>query len=130
MWTSENLNLVVHTGLKSSLLVIDVDHRDGGLERYKAKLSRLPLFTDTFSVRTGSGGLHFYFNCYEDIPSRRDGIGKGIDICSNPTRGIITSYVIGPGSIHASGKKYRILSDLPFLAISKKQIDELRLAIQ
>jgi len=126
MWTAKNLNLVVHTGLKSSLLVIDVDHRDGGLDRYQAQMSCLPLFTDTFSVRSGSGGLHFYFECDEDIPSCRDGVGQGIDICSNPTPGIITSYVIGPGSSHVSGKTYEILNDLPFLTINQKQIDELR----
>lgn len=53
MWDRSDLNLIVHTGYRSNLLVIDIDHRDGGFETYLDELAGLALFQSTSAVATG-----------------------------------------------------------------------------
>ena len=94
-----NFNLLVHTGKRSSLVVIDVDLRDEGILSFE-KIKRLyPEIKKTLTVKTGSGGYHYYFNTSENLSSGCNILGPGIDIRAE--RG----YVIGPYSTHITGKK-------------------------
>ena len=63
-WTRYPLaNVGIMTGWRSSLLVIDVDVKDGkdGLARLRELEAELGPLPPTYTVRTPSGGLHLYF---------------------------------------------------------------------
>lgn len=130
MWDYPELSLIVHTGQRSKLLVIDVDHRDGGTETYAKELSDLEIFQSTFAVRTGSGGLHFYFRCFENISSRRDGLAPGIDICCDATERENISYVVGPYSKHISGGSYEPIGQKPITNITSNEIERIATKIR
>jgi hypothetical protein len=54
-------NVGVPTGKKSSLLVLDVDPEDGGLDSLKELEHAGGKAPKTARARTGGGGLHLYF---------------------------------------------------------------------
>lgn len=88
--------------LCTGLVVVDVDVK-GAVNGFHT-IERLGLkLPDTLTVRTGSGGVHYYF--------RADGFGQrplgpGVDI--RATNG----YVVGPGSV-VKGQAYVITNDAP-----------------
>lgn len=87
------------------LVVIDVDKPDAAI------LEKL-FASNTFTVRTGSGGYHFYYFSDTNLGNRIKIQGYGID-----SRGE-GGFVVGPGSRHKSGNTYDILAgddiqDLP-----------------
>jgi hypothetical protein len=99
------------------VVVVDVDrYKVGGaeaLEELEKVHGRLPA---TVEVLTGAGGSHCYFLADCTI-SFTDKMGKNIDLKVN-------GYVVGPGSIHASGRRYemeassdlfagQVMADLP-----------------
>ena len=59
VWWYNNLTaeIGVVTGQPSGLLVVDIDPRNGG----DASLEQLPELPKTYSVSTGGGGLHLYY---------------------------------------------------------------------
>lgn len=83
------------------LIVVDVDEgkKPGALAAYKAL--GYPI---TYTVRTPSGGFHFYFKADHDVSNSNAGFPEGIDI-----RGA-GGYVVGPGSV-AAGGEYEALDD-------------------
>lgn len=113
-WSEEQLEVMQEAGqldhgygvIVSGLIVIDVDARNGGVESYQRLLEDIPQVAGAgLIVETGSGGgsKHLYFRA-------PDGVGllqhhdkyPGIDFKS-------TGFVIGPGSKHISGNRYRLL---------------------
>ncbi len=108
-------NLLVHTGRRNRLVVVDVDVRDGGLTNFARLLDRAPELLSGLTVRTGSGGLHVYFRSSESWPSGLDVVAPGIDLRGDG------GFVIGPHSRHASGGIYSVehpegcsqIADLP-----------------
>ena len=89
-------NWALATGVKSGILVVDIDPKHGGNESLAQY--RMPL---TASVITGSGGKHYYFvHPKETIRNSNGRVGKGIDIRTND------GYVVIPPSKHASGDYY------------------------
>lgn len=113
-WSEEQLEVMQEAGqldhgygvIVSGLIVIDVDARNGGVESYQRLLDDIPQVAGAgLIVETGSGGgsKHLYFRA-------PDGVGllqhhdkyPGIDFKS-------TGFVIGPGSKHISGNRYRLL---------------------
>ena len=89
------------------LLVIDVDARNGGVDSYTKLVAAIPeIAAAGLIVETGSGGgsKHLYFSLHEPIPLMQHlPAYTGIDFKSS-------GYVVGPGSIHASGTKYKVLT--------------------
>lgn len=95
---------------KSGLIVLDVDQRDGkpgphtliGLELLHGDLP------PTLTVRTPSGGKHYYFRETERVKHRAlvgvHGFGEGIDS---------TNYVVAFGCALADGGRYQVMSDAP-----------------
>lgn len=93
------------------LAVIDCDTQ----ELKEAISKSLP---ETFTVKTGGGGTHFYYLCKE--------LKKKIVLQINDKHfGEVQSQgtqVIGGNSTHPNGNKYEILKDLPIIELSKEQL--------
>lgn len=102
-----NYGVALHAGD----IIIDVDPRnfpagDKVLARLVALLGGIP---DTFTVRTGGGGLHIYLRKPADLlisQALRD--FPGIEFKTSGRQ------VVGPGSLHSgTGKLYEIIKGLP-----------------
>lgn len=86
------------------VLALDVDQRNGG------RVSALDLGPEheTLTIRTGSGGWHFFYRHTGLVRGKVDGI-PGVDVKAGG-RG----YLVAPGSIHPDTKKpYRLHRDAP-----------------
>lgn len=97
--------------LVDGLLVIDVDARNGGVASYAKLIERIPEIAGAgLIVETGSGGgsQHLYFSLSEPRPLQQNlAEFPGIDFKSS-------GYVVGPGSIHASGRHYNAVVGSPY----------------
>lgn len=93
-----DMNYAVAT---KGLAVIDCDSQEA-LRRFR-RTHRPP---PTLTVKTGRG-FHFYYR--GEMPARNGALAK-LDVKSGP--GV---YVVGPGSIHASGAIYAIWEDKPIV---------------
>lgn len=92
-WISKKWNLGIDTG-KSGLLVIDIDTKHQTAEEIQFDLEML--YGDippTFTVKTASGGLHYYFKQPAELGNTAGGLLKDVD-----TRGV-GGYVVAPGSV-------------------------------
>ena len=93
------------------LLVVDVDERNGGLEAYDRLLERVPDVDDAgLIVKTGSGGgsRHMYFKVRKGAAlATKHPDYNGIDFKSG------SGFVVGPGSLHASGNRYKVVYGSP-----------------
>jgi hypothetical protein len=99
-WPNDGFGIA--TGARSSLWVLDVDPRSGGVETLAALEQKNQPLPKTINVKTGSGGLHFYFRYPgPDYRNTAGALGAGLD-----TRGD-GGYVVAPGSLHKSGRRYR-----------------------
>jgi hypothetical protein len=102
-WKQE-LNVGILCGKRSGILVLDIDVRGRGVERWEAAVKEHGR-PSTFTVRTGSGGLHIYFKYEGDamkIGTSVDSFGVGWDVRAKK------GQVLGPFSIHPeTGKEYR-----------------------
>jgi len=100
--------LLDHYGvLVKGLLVVDVDGRNGGFESAE-KLQHIRA-QSKFIVRTGSGGgEHWYFKLSDDVGRLAQNLKDypGIDFKSS-------GFVVGCGSLHASGMRYEVISGKP-----------------
>lgn len=90
----------------SGLYVIDIDCGPGkngqeSWDKLVAKHDHVP----TYTVRTPSGGLHYYYASDEGLKNTASSIGEHID-----TRG--NGYVVGPGSV-INGVTYEVIEDIP-----------------
>lgn len=110
-----NANIGIPCG-KNYIAVLDIDPRHGGdksLAKLQERHGKLP---DTFTVKTGGDGLHYYFSRFagEKLKSVSNALGTeypGIDLKSDG------GYVVGPGSLHLSGNRYEIINDVPLVDI-------------
>lgn len=87
----------------SNITVVDVDHGINNLEEFHAWREEHN-FPETFTVISGRDGFgaHMYYS--GAVPT----CGFNIGNVTGELKGI-GGYVVGPGSIHPSGKKYTIL---------------------
>jgi len=96
--------------LCSGLLVVDIDERNGGVDSWHKLAEAVPEISGAgMVVQTGSGGgsRHLYFSAPEGVAlvqSLPD--YPGLDFKSS-------GYVVGPGSLHASGNRYIMLEGGP-----------------
>lgn len=104
---------VLDTGygvLVYGLLVVDIDARNGGVESFKQLIDDIPSIKDCgFIVNTGSGNgsQHWFFKIDSSLSlSQIHHKYKGIDFKSS-------GFVVGAGSIHASGSKYDVAIGSP-----------------
>ena len=86
------------TGKASGFTVVDLDIKNGkdGVAAYK-DLGLDPDDAGTV-VKTASGGLHLYFDCFDGVGNSVDKLAPGIDIRGDD------GYVIAPGPIGEIGR--------------------------
>lgn len=100
-WTEyPQANIGVATGASSGVDVLDVDPRHGGdhsLSDIESEHEHIPA---TVECLTGGGGRHLYFKHTPGLRCSNGGIAPGLDF---KTTG---GYVVGHGSLHATGLKY------------------------
>lgn len=93
-----------------NLRVVDIDNT----QLANVLISKLPA---TFTIQTGSGGLHFYY--YSQIKDNNilfyDNIASGELRCYK-------QHVVAPGSKHPNGNFYVVLRDLPITTIDSEEI--------
>ncbi|MEM3857935.1 MAG: bifunctional DNA primase/polymerase [Candidatus Micrarchaeaceae archaeon] len=98
-------NIAILTGEKSGVVVLDVDKTAIGWFNERLKENGA---IDTFTVKTGKDGYHFYFK-YTDMVKDLPNLNKinNLDIDFRTNGGI----VVFPGSINEeTGKKYVVFS--------------------
>lgn len=96
------------------LAVIDCDKEEFAKEMYM----KLP---STFTVITGSGGLHLYY-IIPDL-DKKIVITDSKDVHHGEVQ-FAGSYVVGAGSIHPNGTEYKIKDDVKIQTITKKKLFE------
>lgn len=107
MWygMEPNANVGIATGIRSGLLVLDVDGRNGGEQALPELLSTLRLSRSGLSVRTGSGGLHLYYKHpgthFVASHTGKVGLAPGIELKADGGH-----FVVAPPSIHPNGNAY------------------------
>lgn len=106
--------MAVRTGAASGLVVLDVDPGHGGARSLDALVRRYGSLPVGPVVRTGSGGLHFFFaHPGYTVRNSAGRLGSGLDVRGDG------GYVIVPPSRHRSGHVYiwraspDVLPDLP-----------------
>lgn len=112
-WIGSNQNYGVVAGV-GGLIVFDAD----GLMRL-TELGVMAELPDTFTVRTGGGGLHLYYLSdldqkiimYDRILKEE---GKPLHLGEVQSRGF---QAVCPSSIHPNGKAYTIERDLPIASL-------------
>lgn len=103
---SPHLNYGIATGIEINncgkmLVVVDVDVGEGkvGDTTLRALESRFGKLPDTATVISGGGGMHYYFMAKVGTLLKSE-LGENIDLkCAG-------GYVVGPGSMHRSGRRY------------------------
>jgi putative DNA primase/helicase len=101
-------NVAIATG--AGLVVLDHDPRSGGddgLATLRAEHGDLPA---TPTVRTGSGGTHWYFAHRGGRVGNRAGLYPGIDVRADG------GFVVAPPSVHRSGNRYEWMRGAAMLA--------------
>lgn len=116
-WSDEQWDLFHEIGafdtgygvLMDGLLVVDIDARNGGGASYERLLEKVPELSGAgLIVNTGSGGgsKHLYFKSPGCALVQHLSDYPGIDFKSS-------GYVVGPGSLHASGSRYEVAVGSP-----------------
>ena len=92
-------NIAIRTGAASGFDVLDVDGDDGvkALQALIAVYGNLP---KTPCVRTGGGGLHYYFRHADGVSNSASKIAEHLDVRGDG------GYVIAPPSVHQNGATY------------------------
>lgn len=72
----------------------------------------------TFTVKTGGGGIHNYYICKD---MEKIVLDNGSHLGEIQAKG---QQVIGPGSTHPNGNKYRVVKDIPITVITKNELLE------
>lgn len=118
-WSEEQLETMEQMGqfdtgygvLLRGLLVVDIDARNGGLASLQKLLEDIPAIAGAgLIVNTGSGGgsRHYFFRVPEGLAlCVKLSDYPGIDFKSG------AAYVVGAGSLHASGKRYEVVVGTP-----------------
>src|ERR1700676_4840612 len=89
---------------KSKIIVVDVDTKLGkvGQETFDNLELTYGPFPDTLTIRTPSGGRHYYFDEANGVTHRMAVNGFGQDVDS-------TNYVVAPGCWLSSGGSYEVI---------------------
>jgi hypothetical protein len=98
-----HLNYGILTGACSGLVVLDIDPRHDGDCTLAELEKRYGVLPKTPTARTGGGGRHLFFRHPGGKVKNSEGdrgLGRGVDVRGDG------GYVVGPGSLHASGGRY------------------------
>lgn len=78
---------------------------------------KLDIDLETFCVKTGSGGKHYYF--LSDYDTNHVFVNELGELRAN------NYQVVGVGSTHPNGNKYEIFKDLPLKWIPKEEVEKI-----
>ncbi len=120
-WLNNNNNYGIICG-KGNLAVIDCDEQEIAdlVEKF------LP---DTFAVKTGSGGKHYYFIVYDWNKTTiltgitKDDTGKIIEEKHCGEIRSTNSQIVAPNSIHPNGNAYQIIYNNEIAHVHKDTLD-------
>jgi putative DNA primase/helicase len=99
---SGDFEIGIATGSASNVIVFDVDPRNGGLRAFVDLSKRFGPLPNTLICQTGGGGRHYYIQPpYDEI--RKKVLAPGVELLADGC------YVVGPPSLHSSGKPYKWL---------------------
>jgi hypothetical protein len=107
-WPDANPGIL--TGKKSGVFVLDIDPRHGGDETLRKLVAEHGELPKTLVAATGGGGFHIFYAYPSGVEVRNSSgkLGAGIDVRGEG------GYVIGAGSLHASGRRYTwLIEDEP-----------------
>lgn len=95
-------NIGLPTGRRSGVLVVDVDMKSGGFETLATLINAYGGWPRTTAVRTGGGGMHFFFDYPQgvEIGNSAGTLGPGLDVRGEG------GYVLLPPSVHATRRCY------------------------
>ena len=102
-------NCGILTGI-GDLLVVDIDD--------KTFFPVAKMLPETFTVRTGGGGVHLYYRC-PGFPKKYVLKRGDAHVGEIQWKG---QQVVCPGSVHPNRKKYRVEKDIPILDIEPNVI--------
>lgn len=116
-------NIGIRTGEPSGVFVLDIDPKSGGDESLRQMWADHGCWPETYSVTTGSGGRHYYFEM-PDFPVRNNAhrIAPGVDI--RGTGGM----VVAPPSVSGIGP-YEVSWGGPVLPAPGWLLDMLRMPV-
>ena len=97
-----------------NIVVLDID------EVQKCAELHIDPFVDTYTVKTGSGGFHFYYKVPDCTIMRIFDPRDSSHIADVQALG---TYVVCPPSIHPNGNPYIVLNDMSILELT---LDELK----
>jgi hypothetical protein len=98
----------LRTGMLGGVWALDIDTKNADgiteLKKLEAKFGPLP---ETYTVKTPSGGYHYYFKLPDGIVIKNSAskIAPGIDVRGE------NGYVIAPPSMMADGRKYEAVDN-------------------
>lgn len=105
-------NIGIACGKDSGIVVLDIDPRNGGDESLRKLVEEHGDLPRTLRATTGGGGEHYFFR-YPSEGIKKGVVADGVDLVSDG------GHVVGPPSIHPSGRSYtwqdgvRELAELP-----------------
>ena len=100
-------NIGIATGEISGLVVLDVDPRHKGDESMKEMVKEWgDAWLNTYTVQTGSGGYHHYYQHPGERVPNIPAFRSGLDIKADG------GYIVAPPSLHASGGHYEVLEGI------------------
>lgn len=107
--SNPNFNLTIRCGKDSDLAVMEFDVKNGGDDSLKKFIAIYgDDFLNTYTVRSGGGGIHLYYRMPGWSFTNKTKLGgfPGVD-----TRGD-GGYIIAPPSIHPNGNTYIVEKDV------------------
>lgn len=119
LWSDDQIDVMEESGqfatgygvVTKEMVIVDVDARNGGLAGYAKLIEDIPeISASGLIVETGSGGgsKHVYFKAPAGVSLvSKHADYPGVDFKSG------SAYVVGPGSMHASGRRYSVLIGSP-----------------
>lgn len=119
-WRSHpDLNVGIRCGKESGIVVLDIDGEDGwdSLHRLEDHYGELP---ETASVKTPSGGQHYYFaHPGVEIRNTTGFPAAGLDVRGDG------GYVLAPPSVHPNGSRYEIDDEVGVAQMPQWLVDAL-----
>ncbi|MEV8265169.1 bifunctional DNA primase/polymerase [Microbacterium sp. NPDC077057] len=114
---------------RSKLFVLDIDtHGVDGNETLREILAKLDLELDTFTVATGTGGFHYYFQLPEELAERpitkSTNLWPGVDVFPQDQQ------VVGPGTTRTlkdgSIGRYSVSNDVAIAEMPPRLLQAIR----
>lgn len=118
------MNLGILTGVSAGIWVLDVDPRHGGLQGLLELTTKHGELPHTYTVRTGSGGFHYYWSLPDDFTPTNSAkrLPGGLDVRGEG------GQVVAPPSVSHAGA-YELILELPVVSAPGWLLERIRPAM-